>query len=519
MAVAEDEIRFATEVQHSFSEFASIVTTIIDEERQSPDSIEVQNDKIIDATLRHALLYPLKYEAPEIERKIRSKLDEDADFAGSLQLPQLKIMTEKLVGTLDRKVFEQVLPYIASSMSWYFWEIGSDNIAKVVGQLGNEFMAGTEIRSFNNWSIDLINGDITIEDFLQNIESELGDLNHVQTETTDKIVASLLPGNLSGVLMKLPPGARRALMISRIKNWENISKGSQLFIKDPNKALLKLNAITLDIAMQATHSIGDILGQNHWLVKGSFAGGIKRYDSMNQILDDPGAPIEKAIEVGAESILLPYTYHSYFSFIAAFDEKVRELANSKQSELSECFSLVSLVGRLANDQIGAITRPESARRLILQGYKMSESSIFSLYPRSAVRMLYTISKRSPKALHSRIPQLAELINYYEDVHHDIPMLLKDAGKEAEFSATLNAGMFDGMGSKSAWYRLLQNMKYVTKTYNVAFQNLEKFAGQLDDEISGDRYYNMIMAFPKWMIDDVYLARLDFDKWETPILES
>ncbi len=296
-------------------------------------------EEIIKRVLVEALVFPVEPEVPQVATMVRFEFrmnGYESKLADILQLNSLTTMTEILTRSLSDSEFKAVIPYLATSMSYYFWEIGSDNIA-TLDESRARFELADVVRAFNDVTTGVIALQMELDDALDEF---------------DRVARNRLVQHDTGVTRAIT-GYIEMLMEKGAQQGLEADPATIAFVRDPNRLLCRINLRSIAIARDALYALrGAMLPDHHWLVDDALEGMINRYQAMNRLLDNPQMNFEHAVELGYQTILVQYTTASLMAFIA--DDELCDHLTAHQSTVRSAVLAMSYLSRLVNDGVGLL---------------------------------------------------------------------------------------------------------------------------------------------------------------------
>jgi hypothetical protein len=483
-----------------------------------------------------------------------------------LQLPALKEMfltlTQEIwkIPNRGEEIMRNLYPLLATSMMWYVWEIGSDNLALMSKDRSN-FKIGHVIKEYDEVSTTLADCKISLNRAVKAVDN-LENLDGLELETTEKVRNTFLPKGIVGELIKsLPRGFQNELAKLRFATW---SKGSKDFVEDINKGLLKANIIAYDVALCGLNQAMRInifkkskkdpnydwkTDEAHWSYQAAYHYSKRRYSEMDKLIDNPHVEIDQyemesndAITVGSNTILLPYSYFSLLLFFSAADENLSNFINSTDTSglqdnykkyiktITEEVPIVSETqeknGYHGKNTIEFVMDDTRSNREILTEMVMQISKIGRIGNDSIAAMTSEESLADlvfimTEPQYEHLDHIETLKQYELDCQIDKnlrslieiePMLRKDV-LENEYNIALMAGILPDMTPDEKKYKFIENLGKMQRIYQAT---VEKFEHNLrlitlrSNSYEGSVIASSFSHFINWMLWERYRKGRDFD---------
>jgi cytochrome P450 len=407
--------------------------------------LQISNpDDFIKNLLLYSFLSPIRkvnvHAAEFIEGVLIHAINSGIDI-NSLQFGSLNRMLKLFLQGFDGVQQKRLMPGLLSMMSHYFMEKVSDDIAYLDSETKAHVVQVEGLTAFNRLMISLLCGE-------DNKESYEG-FAAINLTSADNDVASFLNRARYAYLEDFIKFRNPALTQQEEHNLRE-------FFQDINKSLLACNIVATLTAQDAiSYTIKDSLHLQD-LYQWTLNQFSTRYASVSEIINNPSMPIERALELGGDSILTNVTFASFMLFAASTDDNFVQAIAGRSGELEILFTKCSMMIRSLND--GGST---------LDNVEASIGTIHSL--RLELSALDpTVSQLAPRDFFKYLANLASINtppSGQDSRLHLLSRFIKDS-EEDEYNMILNSGMDINLPIELQWEQLYYNLRFVGSKFAV-----------------------------------------------------
>lgn len=445
------------------------------------------------------------------------------EFRGTWQVTALSQMLYQHIRPFtDPTQIYRLVPILAANMAYYIGEAFTDNLASAFNIQGTgaiELAYKRDIKTFRELAESLIDDTAPLEIVLLKLDK------FVLTSSEGVDLRAL------HALLKLKSFSESEGMTDIVKgfSYTDLVKINLISLKVLIDELDSISARAKDLSilvnlskdkLRLRYVVSDQLARNpnvdpNWVDEDEL---YVEEDESDKVFLKPKAPVEKALEMGINTILLqqlvPTVIVSILSTYNDYEVRVKYLKQLGEwfMDLTDFNKHYATVGRIANDMLGLARFPvfrhlaASPVRSLAWKYMGKEP----MYPREFFQYIFQKLGRGKPVGEEEKETFKTYIK--RGMASEWGMVIKDFAYESEFNL-VQAGVLPGTTVDEAWEIMIKNIKFLSDRYYGSLEEIGKFFRTHNElpEINA-----ALGNFMLWMLE-LYWKLYDFDKAKPTVI--